>query len=150
MGCRRIDPEPVPADVIDDYADAVRCLASIPEAFEGGPHRLRLSPEAENHFRAWRATVEAMLGDNGRLEPMRDWGGKLEGLTDRLAAVLHLVSSDLSDAVGAESMGAAIELARWSISHAEAAVGLMVGSAAGPWTMRVTSCDGCVSVACRK
>lgn len=71
-----------------------------------------------------------MLGPDGRLSSMRDWGGKLVGLTARLAGLIHLVSSGDRDAiampVGVDAIEAAIRIGRWAIPHAEGAIALMV------------------------
>jgi hypothetical protein len=131
LGSRRIDPEPVPDVVAHNYENLVRRLCELPEGFEG-PRALVMSPAAAVRFNAWAGEVEPMLGDDGRLASMRDWGGKLVGLTARLAGVIHLVSvADTPDPasvpIGVESIEAAVKLARWAVDHAEAAIGLMAG-----------------------
>jgi hypothetical protein len=134
LGFRRIDPEPVPNAVAQDYENLIRRLFDLVGGFEDyvGPRLIIMSPAATARFKAWAGEVEPMLGDEGRLALMRDWGGKLVGLTARLAGVIHLVSvTDASDPVAVpitpETIEAAISLARWSIPHAEAAIGLMAG-----------------------
>ena len=86
-------------------------------------------------YSEWQQEVELWLGDDGRLAELRDWGGKLCGLTARLAAVLHLIEVDVAEPwlvpIGADAMRAAIELGRWAVPHAEAVIGLMAG-ATGP------------------
>ena len=128
LGSRRIDPEPVPDHVADAYAATVRRLFEITEG-DLGPAALGLSPPAADAFKAWAAEVEAMLSPDGRLASMTDWGGKLVGLTARLAGVLHLIEADVIDPVAVpidrKTIEAAIELARWAVPHAEAAIGLM-------------------------
>jgi hypothetical protein len=131
LGSRRIDPEPVPESLAADYERLVRRLASIPEGFEG-PRALVFDGDAAARFKAWALEVEPMLGDHGRLAALRDWGGKLVGLTARLAGVIHLVSvADAPDPVavpiGVGSIEAAVAMARWAVDHAEAAIGLMAG-----------------------
>lgn len=129
LGSRVIDPEPVPDAVAEAYTALVRRLFAIPGGLDD-PRLLTLAPEAAKRFRPWRCEVEAMLADDGRLASMRDWGGKLAGLTARLAAVIHLAQfADCPDPVvvpiGIESIEAAIVLARWAIPHAESVIGLM-------------------------
>jgi hypothetical protein len=129
LGSRRIDPEPVADDVANHYENVVRRLSEIPEQFDG-PGVITMSPSAAVAFKSWATEVEAMLGDDGRLSSFRDWGGKLVGLTARLAGVIHLVREiDAVDPVAVpicvEVIEAAITLARWAIDHAEAAIGLM-------------------------
>lgn len=129
LGSRRIDPEPVRDDVAKHYENVVRRLAEIPERFDG-PGVLAMSPAAATAFKAWATEVEAWLGDDGRLASMRDWGGKLVGLTARLAGVIHLVHEiDAPDpvavAIDVDVIKAAIVMARWAVDHATAAIGLM-------------------------
>lgn len=129
LGSRRIDPEPVRDDVAKHYENVVRRLAEIPERFDG-PGVLAMSPAAATAFKAWATEVEAWLGDDGRLATMRDWGGKLVGLTARLAGVIHLVHEiDAPDpvavAIDVDVIKAAIVMARWAVDHATAAIGLM-------------------------
>jgi hypothetical protein len=129
LGSRRIDPEPVGDDVAKHYESVVRRLSEIPEQFDG-PGVITMSPSAASVFKSWATEVEAMLADDGRLASFRDWGGKLVGLTARLAAVIHLVREieavdPVAVPVCVEVIEAAIGLARWAIDHAEAAIGLM-------------------------
>ena len=129
LGSRRIDPEPVSDDIAQGYGNVVLRLWGIPEGSKG-PSVLIMSPQAAGLFKSWSAEVETMLGDDGRLASFTDWGGKLVGLTARLAGVIHLVSViDAPDPVavpiGADVIKSAIVLARWAIDHAEAAIGLM-------------------------
>ncbi len=129
LGSRRIDPEPVRDDVAKQYENVVRRLAEIPDRFDG-PGVLMMSPAAATAFKAWVTEVEAMLGNDGRLASMRDWGGKLVGLTARLAGVIHLVHEieapdPVAVAIDVDVIKAAIVMARWAVDHAMAAIGLM-------------------------
>ena len=91
-----------------------------------------MSLEASERFYAWQAEVETWLGDGGRLFELRDWGGKLCGLTARLAAIIHLVQTDSPEPwnvpVSLPVIESAIVLARWAVPHAEAVIGMMSGS----------------------
>ena len=42
---------------------------------------LQLAADASAALREWEAEIEAMLGDGGQMEIMRDWGAKLAGAT---------------------------------------------------------------------
>ena len=71
-----------------------------------------------------------MLGDAGRLADLKDWGGKLCGLTARLAGLFHLIDNSAVEdpsvlPVERDSIERAIVLSRWAIDHAEAVVSLM-------------------------
>lgn len=132
LGSRRINPEPVPYEIVNQYEQVVRRLAAVPVRPDGKPELLSLSPGASSRFYEWQAEVEVWLGDDGRLAELRDWGGKLCGLTVRLAAVMHLVTTDAPEPwkvpIGEAAMLAAIELGRWAVPHAEAVIGLMAGA----------------------
>jgi replicative DNA helicase len=129
LGSRSIDSEPVPDALTAAYVSLVRSLFNVPCGLDE-TRLLMLAPEAAERFKQWQRDVEPMLADDGRLASMRDWGGKLCGLTARLAAVMHLARyahcpDPVSVPVGPESIEAAVTLARWAVPHAEAAVGLM-------------------------
>ncbi len=132
LGLRRINAAPVPRAVADAYEVLVRRLAAIEGDADGRAQLLSLSPDASSCFADWQAEVERWLGDDGRLAELRDWGGKLCGLTARLAAIMHLVETDRPEPwavpISLSVMRAAIELGRWAVSHAEAVIGLMGGT----------------------
>jgi hypothetical protein len=62
---------------------------------------------------------------------LRDWGGKLCGLTLRVAGILHCVECGLAGEIRPETIEAAIVIARYAIPHAAAALALMEGGAGG-------------------
>jgi hypothetical protein len=128
LGRRRIDSLPIPPGVADGYGRLIARLHSLGESVEENPRRLTFSPGAASCFRLWRMEVESWLGDSGRLADLRDWGGKLCGLTARLAGLFHLIDCQfdpLGTPIGQDSIARAIGLARWSVGHAEAVVSLM-------------------------
>ena len=129
LGYRKIDCDPVSDYVSAAYAATVRRLFEIPEG-DFGPAVLEMSPEAADRFKVWAAEVELMLGPDGALATMTDWGGKLVGLTARLAGLIHLIGADAPDPVAVpiavDAIESAIVLARWAIDHARAVIGLMV------------------------
>lgn len=128
LGNRLIDPEPIPDAVADRYEQLIRRLSMI-DAAGDRPRLLRLSDAAAAMFNNWRHEVERMLADNGLLADMPDWGGKLCGLSARLAAVIHLSSVDDAEPwrvpVSSDAVESALMIARWSIPHAAAVIGLM-------------------------
>jgi len=134
LGKRSINSAPVSSHVAVCYSALVRRLASI-QANGDEPRLLAMAPDATSCFYRWQVEVEGWLGDSGRLREMRDWGGKLCGLTARLAAILHLVETDSGDPwnvpIGLNVIESAIEIARWSVCHAEAVIRLMTGAGGG-------------------
>lgn len=134
LGKRLINAAPVSGALADSYSALVRRLAVIENDGER-PRFLTMSPRASSCFHAWQIEVEGWLGDSGRLRELRDWGGKLCGLTARLAATLHLIETDLVEPwnvpIGLPVIESAIGIARWSVFHAEAVIGLMTGVGGG-------------------
>ncbi len=131
LGNRLIETDPVPNSVAADYRLLTRRLWALGNAVGEKPQVLRIADEALLEWQSWKAEVETMLGDGGLLQGIRDWGGKLVGLSARLAAVFHLIATDHPKAwevpVGPPAIRSAIEVARWSIPHAQAAIGLLAG-----------------------
>jgi hypothetical protein len=129
LGSRRIATNPVSQETTAAYDQLVRRLADIDCDNEDKHRLLRVSSEATEIFRDWQREIEPHLGTDGRFELMRDWAGKLAGLTVRLAAILHLVANDRPDpwsnAVQESSMLAAIKIASWACEHAEAVLAMM-------------------------
>ena len=72
--------------------------------------------------------IEAMLGDGGQMEIMRDWGAKLAGATLRLAAVLHCVEHEPAGLIALPTIVAAVNVARYLIPHAEVVLNMMSAS----------------------
>jgi hypothetical protein len=127
IGHRHVAPPPVPDGIREAYRQVVRELAAVPD----GEQALRLSAAAEARLRDWEGEVERMLGDGGELEALRDWGGKLAGLTVRLAGILHCAECGPAGEIQAETLDAAIAIARYAVPHAAAALALMAGGTAG-------------------
>lgn len=125
LGRRAINPEPMPGRVAEAYERLIRKLFSLGQSIPDVAV-IGMDAEASNRFNDWQLEVEAMLADDGRLAPLRDWGGKLSGLTARLAALLHCSGGlAIAEPVHRETIESAIQIGRWSIPHAEAAIGLM-------------------------
>jgi hypothetical protein len=123
VGQRKIAPAPV-SDAVKAVYRAL--ILRISGTFsENGETVLNLTPDAERMLRQWEAEIEAMLGDGGAMELMRDWGGKLAGATVRLAAVLHCVDRGAVREIHTDTLSAAVEIARYLIPHAEAVLGMM-------------------------
>lgn len=117
IGEREIRPEPVPRETANAYSRAVRRL------FQETPDRLTLSltAPAVDVFAEWCEQIETLLGDDGDLETVRDWGSKLWGATLRIAAVLHCVGEGTANAtIASGTIENAVRIARYLIPHAEA------------------------------
>jgi replicative DNA helicase len=93
-----------------------------------GPCLLRLSRQAEAELLAFADELEPRLGESGDLSHIADWGCKLVGGIARVAALLHLAANvrrGWGEAVGQESVRAAIRMGRYLIPHALVAFDLM-------------------------
>lgn len=120
VGRRETAPAPVSDATRGAYRQAVRALADVE-----GEHVLRLMTDASAALQVWEAEIETMLGDGGQMEIMRDWGAKLAGATLRLAAVLHCVGHGPAGRIEGPTIAAAVEIGRYLVPHAEAALNLM-------------------------
>ncbi len=121
IGRREIAPTAVSAETQDAYRATVRRLAEV-----DGEFVLQLAADASVLLKDWETEIEAMLGDGGQLEIMRDWGAKLAGATLRLAAVLHCVEHGPVGRIDAVTMAAAVEISQYLIPHAEAVLNMML------------------------
>ncbi len=124
IGRREIAPAPVSDATREAYRQTVP--GGWPEV--KGETVLQLSADAADLLRGWEAVIEAMLGDGGQMEIMRDWGAKLAGATLRLAAVLHCVEHGPAGRIEGPTIAAAVEIARYLIPHAEAVLNMMLAS----------------------
>jgi hypothetical protein len=124
IGRREIAPAPVSDATRQAYRQTVRALAEVE-----GETALQLTTDADVLLRDWETNIEAMLGDGGPMEIMRDWGAKLAGATLRLAAVLHCVehgaAGRIEGRIEGQTMAAAVEIARYLVLHAEAVLNMM-------------------------
>lgn len=123
IGRREIGTAPVSDATREAYRLTVRALA------EGeGETVLQLTDDAAELLRDWETEIEAMLGDGGAMENMRDWGAKLAGATLRVAAVLHCVEHGTAGHIEGRTIAAAVAIARYMVPHAEAVLNMMLAS----------------------
>jgi replicative DNA helicase len=126
VGARDLDPPPVPADVARRYDELVSRLAMQPRPDRPAP--IHLDAAGRQAFQAFRAELEPRRNaDTGDLADVVDWSGKLEGLTARLAGLLHLARGGVSGKITEQDVAGAVALARYAIPHAKAAHDLMAG-----------------------
>jgi len=121
----RVSAAAVPAIIQEQYRNMVLQLCCLPDG------TFTFSTEADECLLAWFDELEPRLGPDGDLQYIADWGGKLVGATARIAAILQAVKqgSDwvATTTVEADTVEAAIEVARYLIPHAERAFGLLTG-----------------------
>jgi hypothetical protein len=128
VGYRKVVTEPVPAAVRQRYHTSIRALAARLERRET-PLTLVLSDEAAEALTDWRMALEPRRRPEGDLGGvLQGWASKADGLTVRVAALLHLaekVEGDLEAPIGATTMTAAVSIVEGLIPHARAAYNFM-------------------------
>ncbi len=133
IGRRLVAPPPPSTEVVQRYGGLIMALSR--SRIE---NTLPLSAPAARVFHEWQSEVEIMLAESisvisvtenphdentiGTLASVQDWGGKLCGLTARMAAVLHVVEGEGLD-VGPLAIERAITIARYLIPHAKYVLG---------------------------
>jgi hypothetical protein len=120
IGQRKIAPTPVSEAIRNAYCQVVQRVAELKDE-----HTLRLADDAGVLFQQWETEIEVMLAEGEQMELIRDWGAKLAGATLRLAAVLHCVEHGPMGPIDAQTIAAAIAIARYLIPHAEAVLNMM-------------------------
>ena len=131
IGNRKIRPDAMTDNIRQAYQRNVVRLASI-EAFTNTdgkmePRMILFSKDADDLLKSFEEEIEPMLGNDGELAFIGDWGGKLAGATVRIAAILHLAlhSETLNQRwpgeVSADTLKNAIEIARYLMAHARIA-----------------------------
>lgn len=131
LGHRKIRPGAMSVETRLTYHKNIFRLASI-ETFtnddgETKPKLIRFSKDADDHLADFEEEIEPMLGADGELAFIGDWGGKLAGATVRLAGILHLAAHAASLShkwpveLAPDTFKNAIKIARYLLSHARAA-----------------------------
>jgi putative DNA primase/helicase len=133
VGRRKIKPDPVPDEARQTYSQNIKRLAKIEPNIntdgETEPQLIRLSKDADDYLAKFEEEIEPMLGPDGDLHSIADWGGKLAGATVRLAGILHLaehadsfnLNGKWPHEVSADTFKKAVKIARYLIPHARAA-----------------------------
>jgi replicative DNA helicase len=136
LGKRKIRANPLNDETRNTYSRKLTDLARIrPVRNDREAKSARLiwlSREADDYLAAFEEELEPMLGEDGELGSMSDWGGKLAGAVGRIAGLLHLAEnidrltswpSEVGPAtlISAETFKRAAVIGRWLIPHAKAA-----------------------------
>ncbi|MCU1692980.1 MAG: primase [Frankiales bacterium] len=128
IGRRDTNAPPVDVAVAERYDARVQVLALAP--LPTTPVLLTLSPGAVRLFQEFQDGLEPRRNaDTGDLADLVEWSGKLEGLTARLAGLLHVGrhGEGCPAVIAEQDMAGAIRLAEYAIPHARAALDLMSG-----------------------
>jgi len=131
VGARRIDEHPQRPAGEEDYRAAMdRLLSLSPDPDADNPRRwrlLHLSPDAAAALYELRAELEPRMAPYADLADLREWAGKLAVQVARIAGLLHLATHHTRAEpwripLAGSTMAAAIEIGRWAIPHAAAAL----------------------------
>ena len=132
VGYRQLTQVPLPATVVRHYESALKALADVPPDLLGErelSRTLMFSADAYTLWKEYQRDVEKSMSEGGRLEHLKDWGGKLPGAAARIAGLFHCAdfASDLMNqhSIQPETMARAIDLARFLTHHAIAVFDLM-------------------------
>jgi hypothetical protein len=120
VGRRRLDPDPIPDPVADQYA---RQLSALTLALVDwtDPAVLTLTPQADAVMLAYQRVTEARLGHGGSLAPIVKWASKRDGAVGRIAGLLHLAAHPADGwarPIEAATMAAATTLGDYFTAHA--------------------------------
>ncbi|MCI0663416.1 MAG: DUF3987 domain-containing protein [Acidobacteria bacterium] len=131
IGNRKIRPGAMSTETRRTYHHNVYRLASIEpytnDAGETEPRLIRFSKDADDYLAAFEEEIEPMLGIDGELAFIGDWGGKLAGATVRIAGIMHLamhaesISHKWPVEIEADTLKRAITIARYLLTHARMA-----------------------------
>jgi replicative DNA helicase len=132
LGRRRVDVQPVPDDVAEEWANVVKTTVKYQGADEDGaalPWALRLDPYAKAIFRDYRIRHEADMGRDGPYADIREWTGKQEGAVLRIAGLLHAARHEAPENVdiSGDSIRRAIAIMDYFAEHARIMYRLMRG-----------------------
>ncbi len=131
VGSRAVLRAPEAPEGVNDYDTALRALLTMPAdpaADDDSERRMiRLSPIAADRLHRFREMIEPRQAAYADLADLADWAGKLPGNAARLMGLLHLAANyshpePWTLPISGDTAAAALQIARWSIPHAEAAL----------------------------
>jgi hypothetical protein len=126
IGYRTLAPKPVSPEVEHRYGSGIWDLI---EYRPRSVLQLRLTGSSYQEWKDFQRAIEPEFRDGGRLESLRDWGGKLAGGAARLAGLYHMLLQmgrpDFDNEIPLATVTAAIKSAACLIPHAQAVFALM-------------------------
>ena len=133
VGFRTGDTQPISTAILTRYTENIKGLLNVEISVDldgtPSPHLIRFSREASHEWHEFSQRVEVEMREGGRLEHLKDWGGKLPGNTARVAGLLHCAQHVKGNPehhhIDKNTMGKAIGLSALLIPHALAAFDLM-------------------------
>jgi hypothetical protein len=130
LGHRTTKTPPLSPEIQEEYARRIARLLTIepPKNEEGRSitHHVIFAPEAAKRFENFCQRMEMMLGPEGELVHMSDWGGKFAGAVARIIGILHVAAhSDHAQPwatpVDQSVVGEGLTIAEYLLAHARVA-----------------------------
>jgi hypothetical protein len=118
VGKRDLKIRSIPEDLHAKWKQTLERLWRLPKGV------IYLSPEAEELQREFALSLERRIGDNGDLNYIADWIGKLQrGQSSRLAAIIHCLEHNdpCNTPVSPATMRRSIGLCKYYLGHAKRA-----------------------------
>lgn len=127
VGSRNVEPESVPTDVAEAYANTVTALAKGLAEWHD-PAVVALSEPARKTMVEAHRAIEDRLRPGGDLSHIADWANKLTGLVVRLAGLLHIArypDDGWRRTIEQDCMADAVTLVEFFTVHYRAAIDTM-------------------------
>ena len=124
VGSRKYRTEPIAPSIRNQYENLVYELLNIPDVV--GERLIRLSPEADLISEQYNQWIERKL--TNAFEEFEDWAGKLHGNTMRIAGIFHVIKHRINAynvTLEADTITAAVEIAKYYLEHAKTAYDIM-------------------------
>lgn len=119
VGRRNVDPPPIPGHVKARYVESMGNLAEAMRIMS--PFTIRVAGDASERFSRWRRELERRRGPAGDLSSIQGWAAKADGLTARIAGILHVANGGgIREAISVATMENAVRLCRAFVEHAQA------------------------------
>lgn len=118
VGHRLIEPPPIPDRVGARFDAAVTALAE--QVHPGEVSTMTLTPVAYKRLMEFAQDVEIRLRpEDGDLDPVAEWAGKLPGQIARIAALLTLFARPAASEVDEQAVAEAVDLAPFLVAGAK-------------------------------
>jgi hypothetical protein len=127
LGTRTLQSRPVDDAVASLYCEQVKALLELPTTDH--PHVLTFSRDAYAVWKSYQRAIECAMSKGGKLQHVRDVGGRWPGIAARLAGLLHIADFGVSAADHREiphgTMVRAVEVAEHYLAHGLRVLGAM-------------------------
>jgi len=135
LGSREMEPPPLPDNLRDWWADALRRVLDLPwpgrviltangpARSEAAPRIIRPDAEAAACFLQLRQDIEIRMRPDADLAPLAGFASKMPGQIARIALAFHVLENPGAETLGLATMQAACAWAPFLFAHARAVRG---------------------------